>query len=301
MIVVASFKVSYKLIDELNLYFDQNEITNVSIFEDPNSKTVNTHLDNDGFPIASTFCIELYCNNKEEAIKMLENVKQKIDISDIKINTISDHDWIEEYEKNLHPIIVDNFVFYYSDKIGLKKGQIGIKLGSSMAFGNGSHQTTKGCILSMLDLKNSNFSPKNILDMGCGSGILAICASKIWSNIDITCTDIDINAVQIAQSNCKNNNVKCDIVHTDNLDKFSQTFDLIVANILKQPLELLASSFFMHLSKNGKIIISGYIREQEKELCEYYTKIGFQILNTLYLDDWCMCTMQHNTKSKQYE
>ena len=284
MTFVAKFAISYLDLNKLNNFLEQNEIYNFSIFED-NSSTPAELCDENGFPVASKFFVDLYCETEKNAQEFLQDIKQNFEIYNEKIQKISNNDWITKYENSLQPVKIGNFIIYHQKLIP-------IKINAALAFGSGSHQTTSGCILMMDKLKQRGFMPKSMLDMGCGSGILSICAAKIWPSIKKNLgIDIDENAVNIAMQNYADNNVECVAITGCNLNKLTQKFDLIVANILKTPLEELASDFYTHISNSGFFIASGYITSQEGELLTKYKRLGFNIVDNMYIDDWCISLM----------
>ena len=140
-----------------------------------------------------------------------------------------------------------------------------VKLDPGLAFGTGSHATTKLCLtwLATHDLKN-----KIIIDYGTGSGILAIAAMKLGAK-KVYAIDIDTQALQAVEENAKNNNVPIEICTPDKLTKNIKA-DIILANILANPLIALAPVFLSHLKQDAQIVLSGILVSQIDEVKHAY-------------------------------
>lgn len=285
----CKFVVPYSLLEELDAFLDEKELYNVSIFENP-SLGFSDNVDNNGFPIAKFFDVELYANSKTEAENLYEILTHKFkeSIQNFQISNIDNKDWIELYKKELKPIVLDNF-YFYNDSIQentTDSNLIPIKLNSALAFGSGHHQTTQACILNAKFLKDNAFTASNILDMGCGTGILGICALNIWKKANLLGIDIDPEAVEITLDNYKANDIKARAITGHDLSRISENFDLIFCNILKQPLLDLANAFYERIIQGGYIITSGFIKSQEDEVIDKYQSIGFKLINKITMEEW---------------
>ena len=138
----------------------------------------------------------------------------------------------------------------------------------------------------MRHLNNNGFVPQDVLDMGCGTGILGICASKIWKNLKLIGIDIDPEAVRITKENYELNNVDAEAIVGSEVSEIRRRFDLIFCNILKQPLIDLCPGFSKIMDSGSYIITSGFIISQEKEVLDAYKTEGFAVENRIQLDDW---------------
>lgn len=285
----CKFVVPYSLLEELDAFLDEKGLYNVSIFENP-KLGFSDDVDNNGFPIAKFFDVEIYANSKTEAENLYEILTRKFkeSIQDFQISNIDNKDWIELYKKELKPVILDNFYFYNGSiqENTTDSSLIPIKLNSALAFGSGHHQTTQACILNANFLKDIAFTASNILDMGCGTGILGIGALKIWKKANLLGIDIDPDAVEITLDNYKANDIKARAITGHDLSGIKENFDLIFCNILKQPLLDLANSFYERLIEGGYIITSGFIKSQEDEVINKYQSIGFQLINKITMEEW---------------
>lgn len=277
-------------LEKLNKIIDAKEITNVSIFENP-ELGFSSKLDENGFPIANYFNVEIFFQEEQEAIEFCSELKKVFQeaIKGISVAKLEDEDWVKLYTQELQPVICGKFYIYneLTQDFPDSEKLIPIKLNSALAFGSGHHQTTKCCVLNSILLEETGFKPKNILDMGCGTGILGICALKIWEGAKLLGIDIDKDAVRITAENYKANNVRAKaIVDSDLASLFGNKFELILCNILKQPLIDLCSGFYKILNSGGNIIVSGFITNQEDEIRNCYTKEGFIETNRICIEDW---------------
>ena len=146
-----------------------------------------------------------------------------------------------------------------------KSFRYNIQIDPGQAFGTGSHQTTKLCIEWLLKNEKKNFS--NVIDYGCGSGLLAITA-KILYETKVLGVDIDSKAIDVATKNSIVNDLDIEFSHVDNV-KY-ETYDLIIANILLNVLTTLKPIFLKILKKQGVIIFTGILENQVKTLIEEY-------------------------------
>ena len=174
-------------------------------------------------------------------------------------------------------------------------------LKQGIAFGTGHHGTTKGCLLAFESLikqapspvkKPLKNYPKQILDLGCGSGVLAIAASKAI-NIEVLASDIDLDAVMVTLQNAKTNGVadKITAVQSDGIPN-DRKYDLIFANILAGPLISLAPDIAKALNPKGHVILSGLLNEQAKTLISAYEGQSLILVRQAELSGWTTLTMQ---------
>ena len=287
----CKFVIRNALLSEINDFIEEQEISNISIFENPNLG-FSDDLDDLGFPIAKFFDVEIFVPSVDESIKLLDALMSKFieDIIDYKSEIVNNQDWVDLYTKELTPVLCDRFYFYNEliQEASDNNQLIPVKLNSALAFGRGHHQTTQGCLLNLVFLENSGFLPKRILDMGCGTGILGICALKLWKEANLLGVDIDNEAVEITKSNYTANNVNSSAIQASKVDDLisKQKLDLILCNILKQPLVDLCPDFLKIINDGGYIITSGFITSQENEVIECYSKNGFEMENRICIEDW---------------
>ncbi len=202
-----------------------------------------------------------------QVIKNLEEFVNVSQLSDYQVRTVEDQDWVRLTQKQFDPIQVTDRIRItpsWSD-VGVPS-DVEIVLDPGLAFGTGSHPTTRLC-LQWLD--QASVSERIVVDYGCGSGILGIVAKKLGSK-GVFCVDIDENALIATEYNAQRNGVDVNIQSAN--DEFKVSADVLVANILSAPLKVLAAAFASIVRPGGRIALSGILVEQEDELCEVYQK-----------------------------
>ncbi|WP_375203950.1 50S ribosomal protein L11 methyltransferase [Hyphococcus sp.] len=213
-------------------------------------------------------------------------------IEHVATEDLPDIDWVAHSLEGLGVVRCGRFVLYGvhdADKLPNEDADIPIRIDANMAFGTGHHPTTAGC-LTLLD-RFAGFAPKKVLDLGCGSAILAIAAAKIWKR-QVLATDIDEDSVAIAAENVDLNDAD-DYVITLAADGFNHDeikdaapFDFVFANILAGPLAELAPGMAEHVAKNGRVMLAGLMTEQEAGVISAYEAAGFRMINRLDQPTW---------------
>ena len=198
---------------------------------------------------------------------------------DVRVEQLPDIDWIQLSQEGLPPVRAGRFFVYGAHDAGtVPPGVIPIRIEAGLAFGTGHHETTSLCLSAMSDLaKKKRYD--NVLDLGCGTGLLAIGAAKLW-NKRVTASDIDHVAVEITRENAAAN-VESTMVHAITADGLASPalaahapYDLIIANILAAPLTYLAPSIARSLERGGALILSGLLRWQENLVLSFYRPHG---------------------------
>ncbi len=192
---------------------------------------------------------------------------------------LPDKDWVAENQRSFQPFIVGPFWVHPSHVVeGQPPGTIPLRIDAGLAFGTGTHATTRGCLdmLARLDPGET----RNAVDVGCGSGILAIAMAKLWRR-EIAGGDNDTQAVDVAIENAGLNGVAnlCRFVTSAGLQDPTLAgrapYDLIVANILAGPLVDLAGAFAAALRPGGRALLSGLLVEQADMVVAAYRHQGF--------------------------
>ena len=192
---------------------------------------------------------------------------------------LPEKDWVAENQRSFQPFQVGPFWVHPSHaREGMPAGLLPIEIDAGMAFGTGTHATTRGCLelLAALDAAET----ANAIDVGCGSGILAIAMAKLWKR-PVLGGDNDPQAVEVAIDNAALNGVAplCRFVISAGLDAPQLAerapYDLIVANILAGPLIDLSESFAAAMRAGGHVLLSGLLVEQADEVVTAYQRRGF--------------------------
>jgi ribosomal protein L11 methyltransferase len=193
--------------------------------------------------------------------------------------TLPDIDWVAENQRSFRPFVVGPFWVHPSHAgEAVPQDSIPLEIDAGLAFGTGTHATTRGCleILAMLDARQT----AKAIDVGCGSGILAIAMAKLWRR-PVLGSDSDAQAVAVARENARLNGVDdlCGFVHASGLGAPASmsraSYDLIVANILAGPLLDLADSFSAAVRPGGRLLLSGILVEQAAHIVAVYARRGF--------------------------
>lgn len=208
------------------------------------------------------------------------------------VSRISDTDWIRKNRENTAPLHIGDFFVYQSLYTGERPMHAhGILVRADQAFGTGSHDTTAGCLQAISDMRISKPTPK-ILDVGTGTGILAIGAYKKFaeSNPCVWACDVDSKSVDIARDLSVKNGVDIQVlkshgVQHDTLQK-NVPYDVIIANILAYPLIHMAESFCAVLAPCGHIIISGFTTAQSPDVQRAYESFGCRVISSYIQNDW---------------
>lgn len=216
------------------------------------------------------------------------------EIQELAVQEAEEKDWLVENRKSFPPIEEGRFFVYNSYYDGdVPASSVAIHINAATAFGSGSHETTSGCLKAIDDLYNQHHAFKNILDMGCGSGILAIAAAKTWDS-RVIATDNDPEASKVTQENVLKNNAQnsVTVLCGDGYKEISDTFDLIIANILAKPLCDMAPELASHLEKGGYAILSGILNEQATSVIDAHLRQGLMLEKHFSKGDWTILILK---------
>lgn len=210
----------------------------------------------------------------------------------VRVLPLPEEDWVALSLKGLPLVQAGRFAVYGAHAASdLAPGQIGLEVEAGPAFGTGHHATTRGCLEAVDRIEREGFVPASVLDLGAGSGLLAIAAAKLWPQAQIVATDIDAESVAETLVNAEKNAVAAQIVSVE-ADGYAhdvfegRSFDLIFANILAGPLITLAEQTAAHLAPGGRLILAGLLDEQAQRVSEAYVAAGLTPAGTQSLDGW---------------
>ena len=207
----------------------------------------------------------------------------------VEVEKLADADWLAMSLSGLPPVEAGRFFVYGAHDQGkAPEDRVLIKIDAGAAFGTGHHGTTVGCLEAFDTLLETETFEK-VLDVGCGTGVLAIAAAKTGSPVAVG-TDIDEPSARIANENAEINDAKCDFYFADGLSdpRIAQhaPYDLVFANILAAPLVHLAPEIGAALTSGGVAILSGLLRTQEERVLDAYLPLGFTVEQTIHHDAW---------------
>ncbi|MDW5298687.1 MAG: 50S ribosomal protein L11 methyltransferase [Sedimentibacter sp.] len=256
-------------------------------------------------------CIKVYLAENNQGNKLLNEIRKFIDVLkdenkdidlgrlEIATRILNDEDWANNWKQYFKPFVV-------SDKIIIKpsweedtestEGKIILEIDPGMSFGTGQHHTTRLCIEQII---KHLYEGMEVLDMGCGSGILSIAAILLGAKTSVG-VDIDENAVRIAKENAALNNiyddrftVYCgDVTGDEKLQESigSNKYDMIAVNIIAQIIMGMSITFPKFLKKGGLVVASGIIKKYLNDVVNDFEKLGFEIMEINDSEEWVCVT-----------
>jgi len=209
----------------------------------------------------------------------------------IVFDTVEAKDWVKASLEDLVPVPAGRFIVHgQHDRDRISPNKIGIEIEAALAFGTGHHGTTRGCLL-LLDHVLKAWRPRRVLDLGTGTGVLAIAAARALHE-KVLASDIDPPSVQVARENARLN-VAGHLVQAIRATGFSAPqfvaaapFDLVLANILANPLRQLAAPMARHLAPSALVILSGLLTPQAPSVIAAYRARGLVPVRHLRIEGW---------------
>ena len=209
----------------------------------------------------------------------------------LAFDTVEARDWVKASLDDLVPVPAGRFVVHGAHHRGhIPPGKIGIEIEAALAFGTGHHGTTRGCLL-LLDHVLKAWRPRRVLDLGAGTGVLGIAAAKALKN-SVLASDIDPPSVRVARENARLNQAG-NLVRVIRATGFSAPdfaalgpFDLVMANILANPLRQLATPMATNLASGALVILSGLLTHQATGVIAAYRTRSLVPLRHLRIEGW---------------
>jgi len=215
---------------------------------------------------------------------------------DLKVEQVQAQDWVTLSQVGLEPIVAGPFRVRSPD-FAPTAGTIDFVIPASQAFGTGHHATTAGCLTLLAHMKRRGVNPRNVADIGTGTGLLAFAALALWPRALATASDIDPVCTGVVEANAAANGVKfgaqpgaltmvvADGV-ADPLLRARGPYDLLIANILAGPLVELAPDFARNVVPGGSVLLAGLLTTQEPTVRSAYIRAGFRLAARLIQGDW---------------
>ena len=208
------------------------------------------------------------------------------------LSELPEVDWVAHVRRELSPVEAGRFFVHGShDADRVPEGAEALLIEAAMAFGTGHHATTRGCLLALDRLVSEGFQPRRIVDVGCGTAVLAMAAARVFPVI-VLAGDIDPQAVDVARANVIANGllgrVECvEAVGFDHpLIEGAAPFDLVFANILKQPLIDLVPDMARYVAPGGHAILSGILATQADAVVAAYAAGGLALETRVDHGEW---------------
>jgi ribosomal protein L11 methyltransferase len=254
-------------------------------------------IDTDEDGVVEVEALAEFKPDRAEVERLLRAVVAE-DLPPVTIEPLEHQDWLELSYQSFPPRTLGRFWIYGSHITDAPPaGLWPLMIDAATAFGSGEHPTTAGCLLAIEELHR--LGPKtNILDMGTGSGILAVAAARVWENARITAIDIDPESIRVTRNHATANNV----LHHMELaagDGFNtelalahQPYDLILANILAGPLTEMAPAGAAQLASGGHVVLAGLLETQAEMVLAAWQAQGLKLLNKWQRGEWTILMLQ---------
>lgn len=244
-----------------------------------------------------TWRLDAYADDEEAAKACAALIGEVAPNLNPVIEALEDRDWVTLSLEGLPPVEAGRFIVAGSHALAKSApGKTDILIEAGPAFGTGHHGTTLGCLLGFEHVLRSGV-PAKVLDVGTGSGVLAIAAIKAGAKRAIG-TEIDLQSVIVANENAKNNNVanRFKTYHvsggTGRTAQNAAPYDLVFANILARPLIGLSGEIVPLTAKSGHVILSGLLNHQEPLVRAAYTGRGLSLVKRIKRDGWSTLVFQ---------
>jgi ribosomal protein L11 methyltransferase len=222
---------------------------------------------------------------------------------ELTFETLAATDWVRKSLEGLTPVDAGRFVVHGAhDRARVRANRIGIEIEAALAFGTGHHGTTRGCLLALDRIVKAR-RPRTILDVGTGTGVLAIAAARALRR-PVLASDIDARAVMIARENARLNRAGAavQVVHRAGVGayRFHQRapFDLIFANILLEPLRGLATPLARLVAPRGHVVLSGLLLAQATPALASYRARGLVLSRRIRLEGWATLVLVRPARSR---
>jgi len=211
------------------------------------------------------------------------------------LDRLPDLDWVAESQRSLPPVSAGRFRIKGSHVTEpAPTGSVDLLIEANAAFGTGHHETTRGCLLALQDIARRRPGARDVspvLDMGCGSGVLAMAAAKLWP-CRVLGVDNDAPSIRVARENLKANAVadRVTLLHADGFRdvrvRRAGPYGIVLANILAEPLCRMAEDVRRNLAPGGRAVLSGLLTRQEREVVARYRAAGLVLERRYRLADW---------------
>ena len=220
------------------------------------------------------------------------------------VSELQETGWIETAQRQLAPVTAGRFFVHGKhDADKIPKATIPLAVEAAMAFGTGHHGTTRGCLLAIERLTRSGHRAGRVLDIGCGTAVLAMAAARVF-DAQVIASDCDGAAVDTARANVESNGLS-DCIRVVNGEGFghpeilrSSPYDLVLANLLEATLVQMAKDFASHCTPGGFAVLSGVLSPRRHIVIMRFEEVGFREHETIATGEWATMVVR---KQRQQE
>ncbi|MEM8569276.1 MAG: 50S ribosomal protein L11 methyltransferase [Pseudomonadota bacterium] len=216
------------------------------------------------------------------------------------VATVGTKDWMAQVRAGLSPVHAKRFVVYGShDRNRVPTHLVGLEIEAALAFGTGHHATTQGCLIALDSLARAGLRPTKIMDLGCGTGVLAMAAARIFP-APVFASDIDNLATQTARANARANRlgprINCMTAPGFQHPQLRRgaPYDLVLSNILASPLKRLAPQMAQYVSPGGTLILSGIMRRQAASVEAVYRGWKYLRRGVFHRGEWTVLVLRRS-------
>ncbi|MBF0269842.1 MAG: 50S ribosomal protein L11 methyltransferase [Alphaproteobacteria bacterium] len=222
---------------------------------------------------------------------------QNMEMPEVEFGRLEQRDWLSLNLASFPPIQAGRFFIHGSHVTEAPPfGAIALKVDAGTAFGSGEHASTKGCLLALDGLAKKG-RLANVLDVGCGSGILGLAAAKLW-RCRVMASDIDPESMRVTKANARDNRASAFVAavtapgyrHWEIARR--APYDLIFANILARPLMRLAKDLKAHLKPGGVAVLAGLLERQERMVLSAHQMQGLSLERRILIDGWACLVLR---------
>jgi ribosomal protein L11 methyltransferase len=242
-----------------------------------------------------SWSLDAFCTSEELAQETAAILSREAPGARASVQKLDDKDWVAESLSGLPAVHAGPFVVAGAHELtNVRGGRVPVWIEAGPAFGTGHHGTTKGC-LEALALAARRRPLGNVLDIGTGSGVLAIAAIKAGARSALG-SDLDFDSIRIARENARNNRTgpRLKLVYARGADhqaiRYGAPYDLVIANILARPLVGLAPDIAKLVRSGGRVVLSGLLTHQEPQVKAAYMGQGLHLVDRRRINGWSTLT-----------
>jgi ribosomal protein L11 methyltransferase len=245
------------------------------------------------YDTGSGWAIAIHFNEppNETAVRALVGLTAGLEAANaLSFETLAAKDWVKASQEGLKPVEAGRFIVHSEHyRSGVRANRVGIEIGTAFAFGTGHHGTTRGCLLALDHLLKAR-RPRRVLDVGTGTGVLAIAAARVLRR-PVLASDIDRRAARVARENVRRNRAPTvTVIHAAGLGlrrfRDGRPFDLVLANILLGPLQRMATPMAGLTAPGCRVILSGLLTSQASAALAAYRQHGLVLERRVELEGW---------------
>jgi ribosomal protein L11 methyltransferase len=237
-----------------------------------------------------------FCQTVRQALAELAGIYPELADPNPEYQELADQDWASDWQQHFPPFRVGRHLVICPSWVEwpATAEEVILTLDPGQAFGTGTHATTGLCLEALADHFASACPPQRVLDVGTGSGILAMACAALGADEVVAC-DIDKDACRVASDNVDQNHLAGQVTITDKpLAEIPGRYDLVLANILAAENIRLAELLVERIAHQGRLVLTGILIEQEQQVIDAFTAFPLKLLSTDHRDEWtCIVCQRH--------